>query len=150
MGRHSNTFYFPVPPTIPPYSEPRAHLSEGNLSPEELPLTQAVTTGQTVHTSVPFAKTICNRLFPTGVHFMPVGSLNDLDPSSANLPRPREINIWTGLHGITGIKCLLLQTVSNFYLTAKVNQVLGSEKLVGFSLSKMTHVKPAQEPRTPA
>lgn len=81
---------------------------------------------------------------------MPVGFLNDLDPLSANLLRPGKLIFWTGLHGITGIKCLLLRTLSNFYLMAKVNQVLGSEKLVGFSLRKMTHVKPAQDPRTPA
>lgn len=40
-----------------------------------------------------FTKTIWNTLFPGGVHFSPLGSLNYLGSVNTNLLRPREVNI---------------------------------------------------------
>lgn len=68
-----------------------------------------------------------------GVSISFLWALNSLDRVSANPLGPREMNVLDSFDAITGIKSLLLWTLSDFYLIVTVNQIHGSEKLLSFS-----------------
>lgn len=84
-----------------------------------------------------FIKTIWNTLFLGRVHFSPLGFLNYLRQCECKHAETQESSVfWISIYWTTGIRCLCLWNLSNFYLIGNVKQVRGSEKLLGFLWSK--------------